>query len=141
MKKGNEKEVFDYGSSNVLASTKSQLAGCFFNSLTNQLLTVDEDCLVRLWDLKQGICIKSYPLESPKAKGQIANEDNMANFSSKHPISCIRLSQDNKHFVVAFEGGTMQINNAYSGTLLFNKTEESKIDLEHEVANLGFFCK
>ena len=65
----------------------------------------------------------------------------MANFTSAHPISCVRLSSDNKHFVVAFEGGSMQINNAYSGTLLYNKTEESKINLEHEVANLSFFGK
>ena len=65
----------------------------------------------------------------------------MANFSSKNAISCIKLSNDNKHFVVAFEGGSMQINNAYSGTLLYNKTEESKINLEHEVANLSFFTK
>ena len=65
----------------------------------------------------------------------------MERFNNKLTISCIRLSDDNRHFVVAFEGGIVQINNAYSGTILYNKAEENKIDLEHEVANLDFFSK
>ena len=125
-----DKKISDYGTANVLACKESKLAGCFFNTSTHQLFTVDENCLIRLWDLKQGICIRSYPLEVPAGKQQLFSDKNLDRFRTSHKISCIKLSRDNRTFVTAFEGGTVQINNAYSGAILYNKTEDSKIDLE-----------
>ena len=97
--------VSDYGSKNVLACDKSKLSGCFFNTSTHDLLTVDENLLIRLWDLKQGICKRSYPLEIPKVKGAGFSDENLDNFKTTHTISSIKLSADNRNLVVAFEGG------------------------------------
>ena len=40
--------VSAYSSKKVLTSSGSRLVGCFFNSETNQVLTVDEYCLIKL---------------------------------------------------------------------------------------------
>lgn len=47
----------------VLASEKSRLAACFYLPEKGQLFTLDQDCLIRLWDLVDGNCLRSYPLE------------------------------------------------------------------------------
>ena len=47
----------------VLASDKSKLAACFYLPERGQLFTLDFDCLIRLWDLVEGQCLRSYPLE------------------------------------------------------------------------------
>ena len=39
-------------------------------------------------------------------------------------------------------GGTVQINNIYSGAVLYNKAEENMLDLgPQEISNLAFFHK
>ena len=48
---------------NVLASPKSHLVAVFHIPERNHLFTLDFDCLIRLWDLVSGECIRSYPLE------------------------------------------------------------------------------
>jgi hypothetical protein len=48
---------------NVLASPKSHLAAVFYIPERDHMFTLDFDCLIRLWDLVTGECIRSYPLE------------------------------------------------------------------------------
>lgn len=48
---------------NVLASPKSHLTAVFYIPERDHLFTLDFDCLIRLWDLVTGECIRSYPLE------------------------------------------------------------------------------
>ena len=83
---GVEEAVSNYGSKKVLASSNSRLVGCFFNSETSQMFTVDENCLIRLWDLGQGICIRSYPLEVPSTAGEGELDDNLEKFRTKYHI-------------------------------------------------------
>lgn len=45
------KAVSNHGSRKVTASNNSRLYGCFFNKDTRNLFTIDENCLVRIWDL------------------------------------------------------------------------------------------
>lgn len=47
----------------TLPSSKTELAGCFYHPEDQLLFTVDIHCLVRMWDLRSGECVKSYPLE------------------------------------------------------------------------------
>lgn len=47
----------------VLSSPKSQLVSVFYIPERDHLFTLDFDCLLRLWDLVSGECIRSYPLE------------------------------------------------------------------------------
>lgn len=43
---------------------------------------------------------------------------------------------------VALNGGNVQINNIYSGTVLYNKATENQMDLSpFEVTDLAFFHK
>ena len=64
-------------------------------------MTVDENCLVRTWDLNQGICIRSYPLEIANTSHDGDHNDNLVMFKTKGVIQTLKLSNDNKVFVVA----------------------------------------
>ena len=48
---------------NVLTSKKTELAGCFYCLSYMQIFTIDNKSLVRIWDIKTGKPIKSFPLE------------------------------------------------------------------------------
>ena len=105
------------------------------------MFTIDENCLIRLWDLEQGICIRSYPLEVPSSAKDGDIDDNLDKFKTRYHISTMKLSDDNRVFVVALQGGILQLNNAYSGAILYNKAYENMIEIENEVAGLSFFRK
>ena len=100
----------------VLSFPESRLVGSFFISEFCQIITVDIDCLIRIWCLRKGVCIRSYPLELPKSKDN-TDED----FKSRLKIQRATLSECNKILVVSFEGGLIQVNNVYSGAILYNK--------------------
>ena len=43
---------------------------------------------------------------------------------------------------MAFNGGCIQMNNIFSGAVLYNKAAENMIDLgPHEISDLAFFHK
>ena len=42
---------------------------------------------------------------------------------------------------MAFENGYVQLNNIYSGAVLYNKAVENEIDLGQEISDLAFFHK
>ena len=50
------------------------------------MFTIDENCLIRLWDLDQGICIRSYPLEVPSTAGEGELDDNLEQFKTKYHV-------------------------------------------------------
>ena len=80
------KAVSNHGSRRVTASNNSRLYGCFFNKDTKSLFTIDENCLVRIWDLLQGICIRSYPLEIANTATDGDHTDNLVKFKTKGVI-------------------------------------------------------
>lgn len=54
----------------------------------------------------------------------------------------MKLCSDKAVIAVAFNGGQIQLNNIYSGTVLFNKAAENMLDLgPQEVSDLAFFHK
>jgi len=60
------------------------------------MFTVDIHCLVRMWCLRSGECLKSYPLE--KVDGDDA-------FSACAKIQCARIDPSFRFLVIAFQGG------------------------------------
>jgi hypothetical protein len=95
------------------------------------VFTIDANCLVRCWDVRTGECVRSYPLE-------LADESGTANalaetadaFKSKAKIHSVKLAPDNKHLIVAFEGGFVQVHHLYSGIIVFNKKPDEALHLE-----------
>ena len=120
---------FDTGSFTVLPSSRTRLCGCFINPLAEKMFTVDIDCLVRMWDLNTGVCIKSYPLEKPRKPGEGNMDDNLSHFKVTKQIQALKLSPDFKYLAVGFQGGHVQINNINSGDVLYNKAVENMLDL------------
>ena len=94
---------FDKGSYSVLASSHSRLIGCFINTNSARMFTVDVDCLIRQWDLITGICVRSYPIEKPSAAGDKSTGDNnLAMFKARNQIQAVALSPDKRTIAVAF---------------------------------------
>lgn len=48
---------------NILPCIHTEIAGVFYNSMLQQIFTIDIHCLIRQWDITTGICMVSYPLE------------------------------------------------------------------------------
>ena len=101
------------------------------------MFALDENCLIRIWDLKTNKCIKSYPIEVASQEKEI--NGSQTTFQSKMKITCARVSKDFKNLFVAFENGIVQINNLYSGSILYNKSLENQVVLDNEVASFGLF--
>ena len=100
--------AFDKGSYTVLSSSHSRLIGCFVNTSSARMFTVDVDCLIRQWDLITGICVRSYPIEKPSAAGDKSNADNnLAMFKARNQIQAVALSPDQRTIAVAFQGGNI----------------------------------
>lgn len=95
----------------ALASKKTKLVGCFYDQKIMMLFTVDANCLVRCWDVRSGDCVRSYPLElAEESTGSNALAETADAFKAKAKIHCVRLAPDQKHLVVAFEGGVVQVH-------------------------------
>ena len=57
-------------------------------------------------------------------------------------ISTAVIDPSFRKVAVAFQKGYIQINNIYSGSVLYNKTYENLIDCgPQEISSLAFFCK
>ena len=134
---------FDIGSYTVLPSSKTKLIGCFLNCEAARMFTIDIDCLIRQWDLLTGRCIRSYPLEKPsQANEQNTSTNNLSHFKQHKQIQSVTLCPEKAVIAVALNGGNVQINNIYSGTVLYNKAAENQMDLSpFEVTDLAFFHK
>ena len=114
----------------MLPSSKTRLIGCFLNVGFGKLFTVDIHCLIRQWDLCTGLCVKSYPLEKPQKEGNRSSlEQNLNHFKQRHKIQAVEVCPDKRGIAIAFQGGSFQLNNLHSGTVLFNKAYENMLDL------------
>ena len=79
----------------VLASKKTKLVGCFYDSKIMMVFTIDANCLVRCWDVRTGECVRSYPLElSEESTGSNALAETADAFKAKSKIHCVRLAPD-----------------------------------------------
>jgi len=95
------------------------------------IFTIDANCLIRCWDIKTGECLRSYPLETAESSGSMGGLAETADaFKIKAKIHCAKLATDNKHLVVAFEGGLVQVHHLYSGVILYNKKADESLSLE-----------
>jgi len=69
-------------------------------------------------------------------------DNNLDHFKQRHQIQAVQLSPDQRVVAVAFQGGFVQLNNIYSGCVMYNKAFENQIDLgPQEISNLAFFHK
>ena len=50
-----------------------------------------------------------------------------------------RLEPKKRLLFVALEGGYLQVNNIYSGAIVFNKSIEDQIRLDKEISDILFF--
>lgn len=46
----------------------------------------------------------------------------------------VRSDEERKFLIVAFEGGEIQINNLYTGALIYNNSNVEPIKIEYEIA-------
>jgi WD40 repeat protein len=133
---------------NVLASEKSRLAACFYLPEKGQLFTLDQDCLIRLWDLIDGNCLRSYPLEVIEAPDYAGEGQELVGVAfhngviepTNRKVQFAKLEPYKKRLVfVALEGGYLQVNNVYSGAVVYNKSVVDNLSLEHEISDILFF--
>lgn len=93
----------------------------------NYIFTVSVLCLIRQWDLESGECVQSYPLELLEEKSDLSN---------RKRIQFCSLDPTNFYLLVAFQGGLVQVNDIYTGSILFNKVGSEALNLEQEVTNV-----
>jgi len=123
----------------VLSSKKNKLIGCFCDEKIFMVFTIDSNSLVRCWDTRSGECVRSYPLEiAEDSTGPNSRAETGDAFKAKAKIHCCRLAPDQKHLVVAFEGGVVQVHHLYTGNIIFNKKIDESLNLFQEVANIAF---
>lgn len=106
------------------------------------------DCLIRLWDLREGNCLRSYPLEVIDAPDYEDEEQDLAGVTfhngvikpTSRKVQYAKLEPYGKRqLYVALEGGYLQVNNIYSGAIIYNKSVEDNLKLEHEISDILFF--
>jgi hypothetical protein len=94
-----------------------------------KIFTIDIHCLIRQWDAQTGHCVRSYILETPSQESdQNKGERNLDMFKSVHMISTAVIDPSFRKVAVAFQKGFIQINNIYSGAVLYNKQFENMIN-------------
>ena len=111
-----------------------------------QLITIDFDCLIRLWDLVEGQCLRSYPLEvldsgehkegGPLQEGVAFHNGVLAQTIRR--VQFAKLEPKKRLVFVALEGGYLQVNNIYSGAIVFNKSVEDQVRLDKEISDILF---
>ena len=127
----------------VLASLSSKLISSIVNPMDFVYYSIDSDLMVRVWCLGTGKCKRSYILET--RDHQIAEQNQRIDGSKsgealqKKKAQLARTDEAFKFLVVAFEEGEIQVNDLYSGQLIYNNCNFDPLKLEFEVANFKFF--
>ena len=111
----------------VLPSPLTKLVNVFIDEKAKTILTIDSDALVRAWSLESGECVGSYPIELRKDE-----------FTDKKKLTSCTVDKELKHIVVAYESGSVQVNNLHSGQLIFNESDNMMV-LDSEVSEFHFF--
>jgi len=112
-----------------------------------ELYSIDCDLMVRVWSLDAGRSLRSYMLETRESQIRALNTGVEGNVSAVLPSSngltkkaqLAHADEMLKFLVVCFEGGEIQINNLYTGALVYNNYSSDALKLEYEVAKISFF--
>lgn len=131
----------------VLPSSHSRLISTILDPVNFELYSIDCDLMVRVWSLDAGRCLRSYTLETRDSQIKALNsgvdeEGAVASTSKKGFAKKAQLAHADemlKFLAVCFEGGEIQINNLYTGALIYNDYNVPPLKLEYEVAKLSFF--
>ena len=121
----------------VLPCKKSKLVGVILDSKELTIYSIDCDLMIRVWDLVEGTCLRSYVIET--REDQLA-ETNQKVISEANPKQNLKKAQiiraDNKKefMIIAFEGGEIQINKLKTGELIYNDHHVNPIKIENEIA-------
>lgn len=62
-------------------------------------------------------------------------------FRHAHKVAKAVISSENKHLLVAFEGGLVQMHNVYTGAVIYNRSQDECLDIGHEINSLAFLGK
>ena len=128
----------EYNSS-VLASNSSKLVGMIMDKVEFNLYTIDSDSMIRVWDCSTNTCVRSYLIETREDQIREANQNEMESNSEKKKIQLVRSDADIKFLLVAFEAGEIQVNNLFTGALIYNNSNVKPIKIENEITNMKFF--
>ena len=106
--------------------------------------SIDSDLMVRVWCLSSGVCKRSYILETRDQQIAEQNQGFDSNKNSNHSQpkkkgELARTDNNFKFLVVAFEEGEIQVNDLYSGQLIYNNSNFEPLKLDNEIANFKFF--
>lgn len=131
----------------VVPSGHSRLIATILDEVNFELYSIDCDLMVRVWRLDAGRCLRSYMLETRDSQIKALNsgfegEGGAALASQSSLTKKAQLAHADemlKFMVVCFEGGEIQINNLYTGALIYNNYNVDALKLEYEVAKLSFF--
>jgi len=131
----------------VVPSSHSSLIATILDEVNFELYSIDCDLMVRVWSLDAGRSLRSYMLETRDSQIKALNsgvEDNVSGglAASNGLAKKAQLAHADdmlKFLVVCFEGGEIQINNLYTGALVYNNYSGEALKLEYEVAKLSFF--
>lgn len=92
---------------------------------------MDVNCLVRMWDLRTGECIRSYPLEQVEQQ-----EYDASVFRNTKKIQHCELDPSRKILMVALQGGLVQLHNVNTGMLLYNRSVREQLQIDSDVSNI-----
>lgn len=129
----------------VLASINTKLIGVIIDQVEFILYTVDSDLMIRVWDLSTGKCTRSYMIET--RDDQASELNNTASGSheqygmkvQKKKAQLVKSDEDLKFLIVTFEAGEIQVNNLFSGALIYNNANVKPIKIDYEIAQIKFF--
>lgn len=114
------------------------------DQVNQEIFIVDCDLMVRQWSLSTSTCIRSYMLQTRRDQMNEINDD----FNQEHDPEGykhqkrIQLAKSDKHrrfLMICFEGGEIQVNNFYTGALIYNNFNVDTLKFENEVAQAEFF--
>ena len=122
----------------------SSLVGLIIDRIEFIIYTIDSDLMIRVWSLETSRCIKSYLIETRDDQIAEANQTGSSEVAQKtgdnrKKATVARSDDENKFLIVAFEGGEIQVNNLFTGALIYNNSAVTPIQIDTEIAQLKFF--
>lgn len=126
----------------VLPCKKSKLVGVILDSKEMVIYSIDCDLMIRVWDLKDGNCLRSYVIETREDQLAETNQKVISEANPKQNLKkaqIIRADSKKEFMIIAFEGGEIQINKLKTGELIYNDHHVNAIKIENEIAQMKFF--
>ena len=116
----------------VLASMNSTLIGLIIDRVEFMIYTIDSDLMIRVWSLETSRCARSYLIETRDDQIAEANQSGGPETAQKpgkerKKATVARSDDETKFLIVAFEGGEIQVNNLFTGALIYNNAAVTPI--------------